>query len=389
LTPRTLQLVAHVSDHEGRVRVAVIGGYSRSLTLFRGPLLAAMAARGHQVTAMAADAEPAVTAELAAMGIAFEEIPLARTSLNPGRDGATLLHLTRRLRALQPDVVFAYTMKPVIYGGLAARLAGIKRRFAMITGLGYAFMGQETWQRRALSALVTRMVRLGLDGADAVFLQNPDDQRDLAARGVLGAVRRQALVRGSGVDLAHYAPAPLPAGPLRFLFAGRLLREKGFLDYVEMARRVRAHHPDIVFTVVGRLDPNPTSFRLSDLEAWQREGIIDVRGEVADVRPLLAASHVLVLPSYREGTPRSALEAMSMGRAVIVTDVPGCREVVVDGETGFLVPLQAPAGLAAAAERLIASPALLSQMGEAGRARALEHYDARKVAAGMLQVMGL
>jgi glycosyltransferase involved in cell wall biosynthesis len=286
------------------MRVVVIGGYSRSLTLFRGPLLAAMAARGHQVTAMAADAEEAVTAELAAMGIDFEEIPLARTSLHPGRDSLTLWHLTRRLRALTPDVVFAYTIKPVIYGGLAARLAGVERRFAMITGLGYAFMGQETLQRRALSALVARMVRLGLDGAEAVFLQNPDDQRDLAARGALRGARRLELVRGSGVEIARYAPVPLPSGPLRFLFAGRLLREKGFLDYVEMARRIRAHHPEIAFTVLGRLDPNPTSFRLSDLEAWQREGIIDVRGEVADIRPFLAESHVLVRARGDEHGPR-------------------------------------------------------------------------------------
>lgn len=370
-------------------RLVVIGGYARSLTLFRGPLLAAMVARGYRVTAMAADPDPAVTEELAALGVDFEPLPLARTSLDPRRDLATLRHLTRRLRALAPHAVFAYTIKPIIYGGLAARLAGVRHRHAMITGLGYAFMGQERWRRRALSAAVTVLYRLGLDGADTVFFQNPDDRRDVTARGIVRGVRRVELVRGSGVDVDHYALRPLPAGPARFLFAGRLLREKGFLDYVEAARLVRARHPEVRFSVLGRLDPNPTSFSADQLAAWQREGLIEYHGEVADIRPYLAECHALVLPSYREGTPRSALEAMSTGRAVLLTDVPGCREVVVDGESGFLVPPRDPAALAAAAERLLASPGLFEELGRRGRARAVELYDARQVAAHMLDAMRL
>jgi glycosyltransferase involved in cell wall biosynthesis len=370
-------------------RVVVIGGYARSLTLFRGPLLTAMIARGHRVTAMAADADPATTRELVALGCDFEEIPLGRTSLDPRRDLHTLLHLRRRLRTLAPQAVFAYTIKPIIYGGLAARLAGVPRRYAMITGLGYAFMGQEQRRRRALAALVARLYRLGLDGADAVFFQNPDDQRDLAALGILDHVRHLQQVRGSGVDVDAYAPAPLPAGPLRFLFAGRLLREKGFLEYVEMARRVRARHPDVRFDVLGRLDPNPTSFTTEELAAWKREGVIHHHGEVTDIRPFVAASHVLVLPSYREGTPRAVLEAMSMGRAAIVSDVPGCREVVVEGETGFLVPPRDPAALADAAAKLIADPRRLASMAAHGRQRILELYDARQVAAAMLTTMRL
>lgn len=369
--------------------VVVLGGYARSLTLFRGPLLAAMVARGHRVTAMAADASPATTRELAALGVAFEEIPLARTSLDPRRDLATLLHLRRRLRALRPDAVFAYTIKPIIYGGLAARLAGVPRRYAMITGLGYAFMGQDQLRRRALSALVARLYHLGLDGAEAVFLQNPDDLRDVTARGLLSAVGKTQLVRGSGVDVDAYPLTPLPPGPPRFLFAGRLLREKGFLDYVEMARLVRARHPDVRFTALGRLDPNPTSFTAADLAAWKREGILDHPGEVADIRPFLAEHHVIVLPSYREGTPRAVLEAMSMGRPAIVSDVPGCREVVDPGATGLLVPARDPAALAAAALQLIADPAALAAMGQRARQRVLDLYDARQVAAAMLATMQL
>lgn len=372
-----------------RAHVVVLGGYARSLTLFRGPLLAALVARGHRVTAMAADADPATTAELLALGVAFEEIPLARTSLDPRRDLATLAHLRRRFVALAPDDVFAYTIKPIIYGGAAARLARVPRRHAMITGLGYAFMGQEQLRRRALSALVARLYHLGLDGAATCFLQNPDDLRDVTARGLLARVAKVELVRGSGVDVDAYPATPLPPGPPRFLFAGRLLREKGFLDFVEMARRVRARHPEVRFTALGRLDPNPTSFTAAELAAWQREGVLEYPGEVADIRPHLASHHVLVLPSYREGTPRAVLEAMSMGRPAIVSDVPGCREVVVDGETGALVPARDPAALAAAAERLIAHPERLAALGQRSRQRVLALYDARQVAAGMLAAMRL
>lgn len=376
-------------SRSGGARVVVLGGYARSLTLFRGPLIAALIARGHRVTAMAADGDAATTAELAAMGCDFEEIPLARTSLDPRRDLQTLWHLRRRLRALRPDVVFAYTIKPIIYGLGAARLAGVPHRYAMITGLGYAFMGQDQLRRRALAALVARLYRAGLDGARAVFFQNPDDERDVVGLGITRGVARLERVRGSGVDVEAYAPTPLPEGPLRFLFAGRLLREKGFLDYVEMARRVRAAHPDVTFEVLGRLDPNPTSFTVAELEAWKREGIIQYRGEVADIRPYLAQAHVLVLPSYREGTPRAVLEAMSMGRAAIVSDVPGSREVVVDGETGLLVPPRDPGALARAAAQLLADRGRLAAMAAHGRQRILDLYDARKVAAGMVAAMGL
>jgi glycosyltransferase involved in cell wall biosynthesis len=383
-----------------RSRVVVLGGYARSLTLFRGPLLAAMVARGHHVTAMAADPDAETTRQLAAMGVAFEEIPLARTSLDPRRDLATLLHLRRRLADLAPDAVFAYTIKPIIYGLMAARLAGLAagaqpRRYAMITGLGYAFMGQESRARRALAAVVARLYRAGLDGADALFFQNPDDRNDVTALGITRGVRRIELVRGSGVDVDEYPLTPLPEGPVRFLFAGRLLREKGFPDYVEMARLVRQRNPerDVHFDVLGRLDPNPTSFSAEELARWRAEGIVEYHGEVADIRPFLARSHVIVLPSYREGTPRAVLEAMSMGRAAIVTDVPGCREVVnaTPGpeQTGLLVPPRDPAALAAAALALLAEPARLAAMAAAGRRRAVALYDARAVAAAMLDVMQL
>jgi glycosyltransferase involved in cell wall biosynthesis len=371
------------------VRVLVIGGFAPSLILFRGSLLAAMVARGHEVIATAADGDDATRAALAAMGVGFEELKLQRAGLDPRADAATIATLVRRMRALKPEVVLGYTIKPVVWGGIAGRLAGVPHRFAMVTGFGYAFQGQERLGRRALATAVRALYREGLRGCEAVFFQNPDDRAEFDDMKLLPRHARVEVVRGSGVDVDHYAPELLPGGAPVFLFVGRLLAEKGILDFVEAARRVRAKHPDARFVVVGGLDPNPTSVTREQVERWMLDGVIEWVGEVRDVRPELVKASVLVLPSYREGTPRSVLEAMSMGRAVITTDAPGCRETIVDGEHGLLVPVRDPGAVADACLSLFTDPQRIARMGAAGRARALALYDARRVARHMVEVMGL
>ncbi|MCE9577124.1 MAG: glycosyltransferase family 4 protein [Deltaproteobacteria bacterium] len=313
------------------MRVYVIGGWAPSLIQFRGSLLAAMVARGHEVIATAAGGDAPTRAALSAMGVAFEELRIERAGLDPRADAATTAALVRRMRALKPDVVIGYTVKPVVWGGIAGRLAGVPRRFALITGFGYAFQGQDQLKRRALAMGVRALYREGLRGCDAVFFQNPDDRAEFERMKLLPRSAKVEVVRGSGVDLDHYERAHLPGGPPVFMYIGRLVIEKGILDYVEAAKRVRARHPEARFLVVGGLDPNPASATPEQVERWVLEGAIEWLGELADVRPALGRASVLVLPSYREGTPRAVLEAMSMGRAVITTDVPGCRETIVDG----------------------------------------------------------
>jgi glycosyltransferase involved in cell wall biosynthesis len=370
------------------MRVVVLGGWAPSLIQFRGPLLAAMAARGHRITAMAPDGTSQLRDRLAAMGVTFEDVALQRTGTDALADVRAIAALVRRLRALEPDLLFTYTIKPVVYGNLAARLARVPMRHAMVTGLGYAFQGQEHMRRRVLRRAASMMYRAALAGADGLFLQNPDDHRDLADAGALPRDVPVTLVRGSGVDVDHYAARPFPTGKPRFVYVGRLVREKGIVEFVEMARRVRAIRPDVTFTAAGWIDPNPASIGRGELDRWIADGTIEYLGDVPDIRPVLAEAHVLVLPSYREGTPRSVLEAMSTGRPVIVTDVPGCRETIVDGEHGLVVPVRDPAALATAARRMLADHDLPA-MGRAARARIEALYDARTVAAQMLDVMGL
>lgn len=377
------------------MRVAVIGGFAPSLIKFRGPLLAAMVARGHDVTAMAPPpaageaGQPGIEDALGALGVRFAPIELQRAGIDPVADAWALRGLVRRLRAVGPDLVLGYTIKPVIYGSLGARLAGVPRRAAMITGLGSALTGARTGKQRLVARIARGLYRVGLAQCQVVIFQNADDRDELARFGVIPAHARVTIVRGSGVDLAHYAPSPLPPGPPVFLFLGRLLRDKGIHEYVAAARIVRARCPAARFRIAGWLDPNPESLTRRELDAVVADGTVEYVGAVGDVRPVLATAHALVLPSYREGTPRSVLEAMSMNRAVITTDAPGCRDTVIDGDSGLIVPVRDARALADAMLLLATAPALIARLAAAGRDRAVALYDARAVAAGVLAALEL
>ena len=370
------------------MRLIIIGGLARSLLNFRGPLLKTLVERGHEVIACAPDAHSADRAGLTALGARYRHIPLARAGVNPLVDLRTLLALRRLFRDEQPDRVLAYTAKPVIYACLAARLSGHPATYAMITGLGYGFGGLSRRQR-LIGWIVQGLYRLALRGAAGILFQNPDD-RDLFVR--LRLVPAQVpltLINGSGVDLAAYAPHPLPAAPV-FLLVARLLADKGLREYYRAAQRLKARYPHARFLLAGDHDPNPLSIQASELGDWQADGTIEYLGHLDDVHPAFGAARVYVLPSYyREGTPRTVLEAMAMGRPVVTTDAPGCRETVVDGLNGFLVPVRDDVALEQAMERFILEPDLAERMGAESLRLAREKYDVHKVNAVILEALGL
>lgn len=370
-----------------RAHILVLGNAARSLVNFRGPLIREMLGRGHRVTAASGEPDRSAAATLAQWGAAYEAVPLGRTGLNPFADLATFLALVRLMRRVRPDVLFAHTIKPVVYGLLAARAAGVPRRVAMITGLGYAFGDGQEAKRRLARSMGALGYRSALRLAERVIFQNPDDRVLFVQRGLVSA-RKAVEVAGSGVDLAHYAPAPLPDGPVTFLMVARLLADKGVREFAAAARIVRQAHPQARFVLVGPPDPNPAAIGVEELEAWQREGAISWAGALDDVRPALAACHVFVLPSYyREGLPRSILEAMATGRAIITTDAPGCRETVVAGQNGLLVPPRDAPALAEAMLRLAADRAFVAAAGQASLALARETFDVAKVNAEILEVV--
>ena len=369
-------------------RVMLLGSYAPSLVNFRGPLIAALRERGHEVLAAAPDMGEATSSALRSLGAEPLSLRLSNASLNPLSMLRSLTELRRLLRRRRPDVLISYTIKPVILGAFAARAAGIATIVSLITGLGFAFTGEGGDLKRRLARwAAARLYRAALRRSDLTLFQNRDDEALFRELGLLAPGARTEIVDGSGVDTSHFAPSRPPAG-VSFLMIARLLRDKGIREFAEAAKRLRREHPEVPVALVGYLDPSPDSLTRAELDELVELGIT-FHGKLDDVRPALADCSVYVLPSYREGTPRSVLEAMATGRAVITTDAPGCRETVIDGVNGLLVPPRDPDGLYAAMLRFLVEPGLAAAMGEQSRRIAETRYDARKVSADMLRHIGL
>jgi len=313
--------------------------------------------------------------------------PLNRTGLNPMSERRARAHYDALFREIRPDAVFVSNPKPIFYAIPAARGAGVARRVAMVTGLGYAFTGS-SFKARVLRAVATRLYRGALSDATAVLFQNQDDRDELARRGALMRAPSPKIVAGSGVDLDRFAAAPMPGGPPVFLMVARLLGDKGVREFAEAARIVRAERPSWRFRLVGWIDANPAAIRREELDAWVRSGAIEYAGRVDDVRGEVADASVFVLPSYREGTPKSVLEALATARPVITTDAIGCRETVRDGVEGLLVPPRDAYALARACLRLGDDAALRAEMGLRARLRAVEKFDVRLVNAAIMEALG-
>ena len=373
------------------MKFLLIAGYADSLLNFRGPLLDALKAAGLEVYVAAPDLKDgSIKHALESKGIIVHDIPLQRTGLNPVSDAVSFFNLWRLMRSIRPDYVLGYTIKPVIYGSLAAWVARVPQRYALITGLGYAF--DDTGQsgaRKSIRVLAQRLYLSALKRTHKVFFQNPDDKDLFRSIGILKRDVPSCVVNGSGVDVAAFDVAPMPAAPIRFLLIARLLGAKGIREYAEAARHIRTRYPEVGFDLVGWIDENPDSITQQELDGWITEGIVQFHGKLSDVKPAIADCSVYVLPSYREGTPRTVLEAMAMGRPIITTDAPGCRETVTDGDNGFLVPVKSVDDLISAMEKFINQPELITAMGKRSRIIAEEKYDVHKVNAVMLKEMGI
>lgn len=372
------------------MRVVIIGLTAVGVWRFRASLTREMVRGGHAVLVMAPDDDPQVRSDFAAMGARYEPIALDRNGLNPFQDLRTLLDLRRVFRRERADVVLAFGAKPVGYGLLAARSLGVPIRAANITGAGTAFIPGEGWRLALIHWTLRLLYRASLRFARVVFFQNRDDARLFRDLKLVSESSRVVLLNGSGVDLDEFAPVALPGGPTTFVMMCRVIGIKGVLEFVEAARIINATHPEAArFLLVGPLDTNPTAISLGDLQRWAAAGIIEYRDAVADVRPVIAEGHVAVLPSYGgEGVPRFLLEAMAMGRAVVTTDVPGCRDTV-DGANGFIVPPRDVTALADVMTHLIEHRSSLEEMGRASRAMAVGRFDVHQVDRQIMEALSL
>ncbi|WP_022683572.1 sugar transferase [Sphingobium bisphenolivorans] len=370
------------------MKIVIIASLAYSLVNFRGRLIASMIEEGHEVVVCAPCHDAEIEVRLQAMGAAYRRTPMARAGMNPFADLVTLAWLVRCLWRERPQVVLAYTQKPIIYGGIASRFFPGLDFYAMVSGLGHVFSEGGSRLLPYVRSIVSLLYRLALRKAKAVFVFNSDDRGEMLRHHILRKDSRVIQVPGSGVDLSHYAQAPLPAGPPTFLMIARLLRNKGLVEYVEAARLVRARYPEARFRLLGPLDENPAGIARETVERWHQEGVIDYLGETRDVRPYLADASIFVLPSwYREGLPRTILEAMAVGRGVITTDMPGCREPIVEGVNGFLVKPRSAQSLADAMLCVLAQPGLPPRMGRAARGTVEERYAVEKVNAMLLSEM--
>lgn len=352
---------------------------------FRGDLVREMVAQAHEVLVTGPNNDH--LDHLMELGIRrFVEVPLSKDKVDVLGDLAYFRRLRALMKAERPDVVFAYTPKPVIYGSLAAWSARVPRICPMVTGLG-TVMRSRAVQRMLLRVLMRLQYMSAFAASTKVIFQNPDDRRAFVTSRLVPEAKT-LLVNGSGVNLDRFAAQDLPTRP-SFLFIGRLIRDKGIVEYLSACAEIKRRHPDIECHVVGAFDSNPSAYSRQELEPLLANGVVEYHGEQADVRPFIARSSVLVLPSYHEGTPRSVLEAMAMGRAIVTTDAPGCRETVVDGLNGYLVRPGSIDELANRMERLAENPGLIAQMGNESRRLAESTYDVRKVNATMLEALGL
>lgn len=368
--------------------IVIISSQAFSLINFRGQLIGDLVRAGIKVFALAPDYDASLREQVVKLGAEPIDFRISRTGMNPFHDICDTFRLASLLRKLRPEVMLGYFIKPVIFGTLAAWMARVPRRIAMIEGLGYVFTPAGVslpLHRQVLRTVVSLLYRFSLSRARRVIFLNRDDIDEFVQRDI---VNRSKIVhlKGIGVDLNKWVFVPPVCAPVTFILVARLLREKGVHEYVAAARRIKADDASVRFVLLGGLDLNPGGLAESEVRAWVDEGLLEWPGHV-DVAPWMAQASVFVLPSYREGLPRSTQEAMAMGRAVITTDVPGCRETVVDGVNGFLVPARDENALAQAMRKFVKDPSLIASMGRESYQMAVDRFDVHVINRQLIEVL--
>lgn len=354
------------------MKIAVLSSHTPSLFWFRIEMMQAFMKRGHEVIAIGNEEEEKWRESFNSLGIRYIHSNISRNGTNPLKDLATLKDLKRILKKEKPDKLFTFQAKTVIYGGIAAHSLGIKDVYPLIAGVGSVFLS-DSLKARVIRTILKTEYKDSLRHATKYFFQNPDDVKVFSDNGLIDK-EKVVMLGGSGVNTEKFAVEELPE-TIGFLFIGRLIKDKGIMEYLDACREIKKKYPDVRCLLVGPYDSNPTSLTENELKSYIDDGIIEYFGEQGDVRPYLKMCSVYVLPSYREGTPKTVLEAMSSGRAIITTDAPGCRETVRDGVNGYLVPVKDTASIVSKMEELILNPKRIEEMGMQGRKVVEERFD--------------
>ena len=367
------------------MKILIVSPKNKTVFNFRGDLIREMIALGHDVTVVGPNRD--YVEDVLALGISeFIETKMVKDNTSITGDLAYLKMLIRVMKEKKPDLVFGYTIKPVIYGSMAAKIAGVKKIYAMVTGLGrvYASGGLKA---RAVRLITKMLYKRAFKACNKVIFQNGDDIQELVRQGYL-PLEKTVQVSGSGVNMDRFARTELPEQPV-FLMVSRIIREKGVMEYCEAARAVRAEYPEARCILLGGFDSSIGALKPEEVQPYIDDGSIEFPGEVKDPVSFYHDSAVFVLPSYyREGLPRTLLEAMSCGRAIITTDWPGCREPVADEVNGFMVPVKDAAALTDRMKRLAADRELRERMGAAAYDTCKQRFEVSIINAQMRQVLG-
>ena len=369
-------------------RIIIVTNSSSNLLSFRGQLIKKLIDKNFQVLVIIPKKDFSTDFEnkVLALGAKTSTIPLDRAGMNPFKDILTYLSLRSTFKNFKPDIVLSYTSKPIIYSGLAIGKNSKIKFFPTLTGLGYGFTEELEFKRKFINYILKNLYKISLKHSSSVIFQNPDDELLFRNLNIIKD-RKTSIVNGSGVDLEFYSPTSLPSKPI-FLMLSRLVADKGVIEYCEAAKEVRAKFPDVVFQLAGSFDPNPSGLKFNQIKPYIDQGNIQFLGYIEDVREALNKCKYYVLPSYREGTPRSILEAMSIGRPIITTNTTGCKETVLEGVNGLLVPVKDKKSLAVAMQKMLElDEENISQMANESIKLVTEKYDVRKVNLNIYQII--
>jgi glycosyltransferase involved in cell wall biosynthesis len=368
------------------MKIAVLSSHTPSLFWFRMDMMQEFINNGHTVIALGADPEADWKDKFREYSIDYRQLHVERNGINPFKDLKTFVQLYIFTSKEKPDKVFAYQAKTVIYGSIATKLNGITEVYLLIAGLGSIFRGNGI-KNKIVKTIMKMEYKIACSCSKKVFFQNNDDKNEFVRNGLINA-DKTVIINGSGVNLEKFHPVPLPSEPA-FLFIGRLIKDKGIMEYLEACKIVKSQYPKIRCLLVGPYDSNPSALKPEELRPYIDDGIVEYFGEQSDVRPFIAQCSTYVLPSYHEGTPKTVLEAMAMGRSIITSDAPGCRETVTDGINGYLVAVKDIHGIIDKMKHLIINPDLYKEMGRKSQGIAREKYDVKKINQAILQTMGL
>lgn len=370
----------------------VFGSYLPSLINFRKQLLLDLQKKGFKVVALAPGTDSITERILQEIGVTFISVPLSRTGFNPITDFHSIVFLRRLFNRIKPDLLITYTIKPVIYGNIAFNLRGKGKSLAWITGLGYLATGNQTYKKKMTQYLILTLYKFALRNLHYIAFQNSDDKSFFCERRLLSKNTKVTITAGSGVDLCLYPKSNPVTKPITFLLVARLIKAKGINEYFEAAKSIKKEMGDKVrFCLIGMIDTdNPDAISEDEIKRLNDQGIIEYFGFQRDIRPYLGACSVFVLPSYyREGTPRTILEALAMGKPIITTDNPGCRETIIDGQNGFKIPVKNARILRDAMMNFVNTPMLIERMGSVSYQMAMNKYDVHKVNAHLFKFIGL